>query len=141
MNYCNKQLLNGKIISYFLWKCELKKISNYPKETEFLIHNMQIISYLQVFLCTTFSLFKILHSSIPIYVASKLQLLSSHHSIGTRSQNDNLLIPHGTSLYSTSFPISTIHIWNSFPQYIRSCSRLETFKLFLLNYCWENGAS
>ena len=81
-------------------------------------------------------LFKILHSSIPNYLVSRLQLLSSHHNFGTRSQGDNLLtIPnHKTSLYSTSFTIYTIRTWNSLLQYIRFFCRLETFKLFLLNY-------
>ena len=88
-------------------------------------------------------LLKIPHSSIPNYLASRLELLSSHHNFGTSSQYDNLLtIPHHkTSQYSTSFTIFTIRTWNTLPQYIRSCCRLETFKLFVLNYLSENNES
>ena len=83
-------------------------------------------------------LFKILHTSIPSYLASRFHFLSSNHNLNTRSHHNLLLnIPqHKTSHYSTSYSVSTARYWNSLPQEIRGCRTLESFKrnlnLFLL---------
>ena len=86
-------------------------------------------------------LYNILHTSTPVYLASRFQYLSSCHTKDTRSRHHTTLsIPlHRTSFYSLSFTISVAKLWNTLPQNVRDCQTLLQFKNklerhFLANY-------
>ena len=74
-------------------------------------------------------LFTIIRTSNPTYLANRFQYLSSFHNLNTRSQHNlTLSIPkHRTSLFSSSFTVSTAQLWNSLPQNVRDCRTLTQF--------------
>ena len=75
-------------------------------------------------------LFKILRNSSPNYLSSRFHFLSSNHDLSTRSQHNlTLSIPyHRSSLYSTSYSVSSSRRWNSLPLGVRDCRTLASFK-------------
>ncbi|KAJ4437864.1 hypothetical protein ANN_13803 [Periplaneta americana] len=87
-----------------------------------------------------------LHTSTPIYLASRFSYLSSYHNLFICTQNSRILaIPtHKTSSYSSSYTISPSRLWNTLPSDIRDYRKLVTFKSKLIqafSYCVEYSAS
>ena len=75
-------------------------------------------------------LFQILHTSVPSYLKSRFQHLSSYHNLDTRSQEKSLLLipQHRTSLYSQSYTVSISRVWNSLSSHVRDCRSLPSFR-------------
>ena len=75
-------------------------------------------------------LFQILHTSVPSYLKTRFQHLSSYHNLDTRSQEKSLLLipQHRTSLYSQSYTVSISRVWNSLSSHVRDCRSLPSFR-------------
>ena len=81
---------------------------------------------------------KVLNNNSPNCLA---QLFISHQSHYTNSRN-NLYVPRPKlDLFKTSTFFAGASLWNSLPQYIKSCISLRCFKRNLHKYMSENNLS
>ena len=81
--------------------------------------------------CTfPFFTFQNLHTSVPSYLKTSFQHLSSYHNLDTRSQEKSLLLvpQHRTSLYSQSYTVSISRVWNSLSSHVTDCRPLPSFR-------------
>lgn len=76
-------------------------------------------------------LYRILSTRTPSYLTTKLHYLTSYHEHNTRADNVRLLsIPcHRTSLFTNSFSVISVRLWNQLPADIRGATSINSFKV------------
>lgn len=71
---------------------------------------------------------KLLDTGTPAYLRDTLQLLSTHHQIGTRYGGSLLMIPrHRSRLFENSFSVAASRLWNSLPLPVREQPSMKSF--------------
>ena len=79
---------------------------------------------------------KKLHNMTPDYLRSNLDMCTDTYNYNLRSTtNNNLILPRPNSeKFKKSFKYCGAKLWNALPDELKTCRKLETFKLLLKKY-------